>query len=197
MSKKALIDQKHSAIKAHILDPDNSPLDPQQKEMLDRIITVAKILDKNPVQKNAVSIHRAKYPEISKSQAYEDVKLAVKLFNTIHTFDYDFWHMWLLNDIADNIKRCKESGTPSDRRVIAMEHANLFKALGDKPDPDYDPERNEKHNFYILVQNNKQEFKIDLNKLDKVPVEVKESLTKELFSGEEIDFEDAEKLIDS
>ena len=48
-----------------------------------------------------------------------------------------------------------------------MEHANLIKAMGEKPEMETDPKRNEKHQFYILVQVNNRNVKVDLNNLHK------------------------------
>lgn len=78
MSRTALEDTRHELIKAHILDPENSPLPGDLQELLDRIISVSKVLDKNPILRQAVAIHQVKYPEISKSAAYCDVRMAVR-----------------------------------------------------------------------------------------------------------------------
>lgn len=75
MSKTALEETKYEQIKAYMLDPDSSPLSQERKEMLDRIVSASKILDKNPVQRHAVNVHRQKYPEISQRQAYEDLRM--------------------------------------------------------------------------------------------------------------------------
>jgi len=183
MSKKALEDTKYELIKAHILDPENSPLSYEHQQILDRVISVSKILDKNPIQKQAVALHMAKYPHISKTQAYEDLRYAMRVFNSLHTFDYDFWQTWLLQDICENIKNCRNSRTPNDRRIIAMEHANLIKAIGTRPEEIVDPTRNEKHNFYIVIQNNNQNIKIDASKLSDLQPAVLGELNKALFAG--------------
>lgn len=194
MSRKALEDTAYELIKAHILEPGSSPLSIEHQEQLDRVVSVAKILDKNPIQKNAIAIHQAKNSGLSKSQAYEDVRLAMRLFNTIHTFNYDFWQTWLINDIVKNIKRCRNNGTPQAYRVIAMEHANMIKALGERPEELEDPRRTEKHSFYVLVQNNNTTVKIDLNNLEKMPAGTLQELNKALFGGKEITEADAEEI---
>ena len=194
MSRKALEDTRFELIKAHILEPDNSPLNPEQQEILDRVISIAKVLDKNPIQKQAVAIHQVKFPELSRSQAYEDLRLAMRLFNTIHTFDYDFWQTWTINDIVRNIERCRNNATPQAYRVIAMEHANLIKILGERPTELEDPRRTEKHSFYILVQNNNNSVKIDMNNLEKLPAGTLQELNRALFGGKEITEAEAEEL---
>lgn len=186
MSRKALQDNRYELIKGHILDPANSPLSYEHQEIMDRVMSVAKVLDKNPIQKNAVAIHQSKFPDLSRTQAYEDIRLAMKLFNTIHTFDYDFWQTWTINDIVKNIERCRNMNTDKAARVIAAEHANLIKIIGERPVELEDPRRNEKHNFYVLVQNNNQTVKIDLNALEKMPEGTIQELNKALFGGKEI-----------
>lgn len=194
--KKALQDVNYELIKGHVLDPSNSPLTLEQQELLDRVISAAKILDKNPVQKHASAIHQAKYPNISRSQAYEDLRLAVKLFNTLHEFNYAFWQTWLINDIVNNIQNCRNNGSHQAFKVIAMEHANLLKAIGEKPDELEDPRRLEKQDFYILVQNNNTTFKVDINSLEKLPTATLNELNKALFS-KEITEAEAEEIFKS
>ena len=195
MTKKSLEDNSYELIKAHILDPGSSPLSPEKQLQLDRIIDASKILEKNPLQKHAVALYRAKYPDVGRTQAYEDIRLAVRLFNTLHTFDFDFWHSWIINDIVKNIERCRNLGTAKAFQVIASEHANLIKAIGDKPEEIADPRRNEKHAFYILVQNNNTQVKLDINDLHKLPVNTLQELNRALFAGKEITDVEAEEIL--
>jgi hypothetical protein len=195
--RKALTDNKYELIKAHVLDPEHSPLTLEHQEILDRVISVSKILDKNPLQKHAIAIHQVKYPNIGKTQAYEDMRLAIKLFNTFHTFEFDFWQTWLINDICQNIENARKGNNYQDRRVIAMEHANLIKAIGKRPEELTDPRRNEKHQFYFVININNEAVQIDLNNLKKLPAETLNELNKALFGGQEITDVEAEEIINS
>jgi len=197
MSKTALEETKYEQIKAYMLDPDSSPLSQERKEMLDRIVSASKILDKNPVQRHAVNVHRQKYPEISQRQAYEDLRMSLRLFNTLHTFDFDFWRNWLLNDIVKNIEICRNASTDKDRKIIAMEHANLIKLIGEKPEDLPDPERNEKHQFYILIQNDNRQLKVDLNSLKDLPTAALQELNRAIYGGNEITDVEAEEIMKS
>lgn len=197
MSRIALEDLDYDLIKSHILNPDQSPLNEQQQRMLTRILSASRVLDKNPVIKNAVAIHSAKYPEIGRSRAYLDVQLARKLFNTIHKFDYDFWQTWLINDIVSNINTARLSVDPASRRVIAMEHANLIKALGEKPEIPSDPRLTEKHEFYILVNTGQGEYKVDYNKLRELPQATLQEFYKILMTTHELSDEEASKQMQS
>jgi len=194
---KTIEEQSHELIKAHILDPDNSPLPLEQQEELDRVISISRILDKNPILRDTVLLHRAKYSHISNSTAYRDARIAMRIYGCLRPFEYDFWQGWLINDSLQNIKDCRRCSTAADRRIIAMEHANLFKMVGKKPEDLPDPKRNEKHQFYIMVQVNNQEMKIDLDKLEKLPEGTLRELNKAISAGKEITVEDAQQIMDS
>jgi hypothetical protein len=195
MAHKAIEDTNYEIIKAHILNPEDSPLPDDQKEMLDRISSAAKILDKNPFHRNAVAILMHKYPNIGKNRAYADLRLASRLFNSIHSFDYDFWHTWLINDIVRNIQNCENQMDASHRKIIAIEHANLLKAIGEKPEEVQYPAKNEKHQFYLLIQNNNQQIKIDVNNLGNLPPTALRELNKIIFTGEEITEDQANQIM--
>jgi len=197
MSRKALTDERYELIKAHILNPEESPLPEYLQEELDRVVSMAKVLDKNPVIKHAVALHKSKYPHLSDSTAYRDARIARKIYNSLHEFDFDFWLSWIINDIVKNIERCRDRDTHHDRRVIAMEHANLLKAIGDRPEEIPDPRRNEKHQFYILVQVNNQNIKLNLDQLNKLPEDTLRELNRALAGGGEIDEQGAAEIMNS
>lgn len=205
MARTAIDDHHYELIKSHIIDPEHSPLHPEQQQMLDRILSAAKILDKNPLQKHAVSVLHAKYPNVSRSRAYLDVKMAQRLFNTIHNFEFDFWKTWTINTVVENIKRTRIqlASASSDKqqgsllRVIAMEHANLIKAIGEKPIDMPDPKLTEKHDFYIVFQQNNITMKLDMNKIKDLPQATKDEINKLVFGGAEITDVQAEEIMKS
>ena len=194
MSRLALEDLNYEVIKGHILNPDSSTLTELQQNQLNRIISLAKILDKNPNQKAAISLHKSKYPDIGTTTAYSDIHLAVRLFNTIHTFDYDFWRTWLINNIVANITKCNNDNSPAARKIIALEHQNLLKAIGERPTDLEDPKRLEKQSFYILIQNNKNTVKLDVDNLHKLPEATIREINRIVFTGNEISEQDAEDI---
>ena len=197
MSKKALTDHKYELIKAHILDPENSPLPDHLKIEMDRVISISKVLDKNPTIKHAVALHLSRFPNLSETTAYRDARLARKIYNSLHQFDFDFWQTWLINDIVATIKRCRNRNTVLDDRVISQEHANLIKAIGERPVETDDPLRNEKHAFYIMVNVNNQNIKIDMNNLHKLPEGTLSEINKILIGGQEIDDQGAAEIMES
>lgn len=195
MRTKALEDHKYEKIKAHVLDPNNSPLEPEHQVQLDRIMSMAKLLDRYPIQKNAVAIHLQKYKDIKLRQAYEDCRMAMRLFNTIHTFDYDFWHQWLINDIIRNMEYCRKlKDDPKALRVLAMEHLNLIRALGERPADKLDPKIYESNTFIIPIQINNQTHTFDLMKFLKLPEEMRQKVASALVT--DINIEDAKEIME-
>jgi hypothetical protein len=197
MTKIALEDRPAEMIKAHILDPDNSPLPEQYQAMLTRAVSMYKLLDKHPVAKNAIKFHRILYPDISLDTAYRDLGLARQMFNNYQDFDFDFWLNWTIGDITANIIKCRDTGLSSDRKIIAMEHANLSRILGKRPDVPVDPLRNAKHEFYIMVNLDGKSAKLDMNSLHKLPRNTIEELNRILFAGNEIDEQGAVEIMNS
>ena len=151
MSIERLRKENYLAIKNHILNPDDSELHPRLQHQLDRMVSAAKLLEKNPIKTQAVKIHRRMYPELSLRAAFYDLNDAAKLYNTYHSFDWDFWNNWLLEDITKNIEKCNKAQTAQDRKIIATEHANLLKAIGEKPSELDDPTRHEQNQFFIQI----------------------------------------------
>jgi len=194
MSKRALEDYKYEEIKAAILDPEHSSLSREQQDHLNRVLSIARLLDIQPIQSNAVNLHLAKYTNIKRWQAYEDCRLAMRLFNTIHSFEYDFWQTWLMNDIVRNIEECKGSIDPRDRRVIAAEHANIIKALGERPMKEIDPKLVESHQFIMPIQINNITYQFDLFKFIALDPASRKKVTDALISEiTETDVEDIMK----
>ena len=140
-------------------------------------------------------LHMAKYTEISRSQAYDDCQTAMRLFNTMYSFDYNFWHTWLLNDITRNIKRCKKNGEPQALRVIALEHLNLIRALGEKPTKEINPKLVQEHTFLIPIQINNVTYNFDLQKFLDLPEGLRKKVTDALVT--DINEEKAEEIMKS
>lgn len=194
---KPLDSLNYELIQSHILNPDNSPLSPKHQDMLDRIVSAAKILDKNLNRKNAVALHLAKYPHINRSQAFADINIAIKMFNTLHSFPFDIWQTWLINDIVRNIKRCEAQDDFRNRHIIAKEHANLQTVIGKKPDGLSDVNRAEMQEFYIVVQLDNNNYKITLDEMQKLPTTTMRALNKVLTAGFSINEEEATRIMNS
>ena len=198
MTKKyELMDCSADEIKNHMLDPDNSTLPENLRYQLDRIVSITKVIDKNPVLKQAVAIHQAKYQDISMVTAYADAKMSMRLYNSFMKFDYDFWQEWIIKDIVESIAITRKRDSVAADKVIAMQHANLIKAIGKRPEDVPDPKRNEKHNFFIMVNVGGQQMRIDPDELHKLPVKSISEINKALSAGQTITIEDAKNIMDS
>lgn len=195
MAKKSIEDQRHELIKAHILDPEHTPLSETDAVELDRILSMARLLDRYPIEKNAVAIHMQKYKHIKRTVAYEDARIAKRIYNVLYKFNYDFWHAWMINDIVKNIERWRKSDDPAAGRVIAQEHANLIKALGEKPTKEIDPKLVEEHQFVIPIQINSVNYNFDLDKFLNLPDSLRKRVTDALIT--DISEEDAKELMQS
>jgi hypothetical protein len=192
MSKKHLEETHFLHIKAAILDPDSTELSPEQKIILDRYVSAAKVLDRYPVKRNAVKIHMQKYPNISQALAYRDLHYAGRLFNSYHTFDYDFWQTWLINT---TVKMIQLSEAAQDFKGMGYGLTILKKAIGERPETETDPKLLEKHNFFIQINNNNQTVAIDLDALHKMPKEKREQMAADFYT--EISDEEAKIILDS
>jgi len=197
MNYPPLEEVKYELIKAHFLDPDNSPLPVPYQEQLSRLISITQLLDRYPNTRNALLIHRQKYPDICEKTAYNDIKLAARLFPTVHTFDWDFWQTWLMNDISKNIIACSLTRSERDRKIIAMEHANLSRMIASRPNEQADIRRNEKQEFCFLIQNNNHSAKLTPEQIKDLPVATLRDIHKLLYSGNEITDIEAEEIMNS
>lgn len=180
--KKALEDQKFELIKAHCLNRSDSPLCKEDQFLLDRVMNIAREIDRYPAKKNAIDLQMQKYPEISQRQAYEDYEMAIRLFNTQYSFDFDRWHEWLLQDICDLIKECKvQKDEPGALRAWAIAHTNLIKAIGEKPSEKLNPKLIESNKFIIPIQINNITQNVDLMKFLKIPPDIRKQVTDALI----------------
>lgn len=168
--KGALEDQDYKLIEEYVLEGRETALPAHQRAMFDRWVAASRLLEKNPVMKNAVAILQAKYPGLSRTQAYEDCRNAIRFFNTKKDFDFDLWRTWLLNDIVEMCQKAKETG---NLKAWAAGHANLIKALGEAPAQDIDPCLLEKHTITIAMQVNNNSYNVDLNKLLSMPIDAR------------------------
>ena len=137
------------------------------------------LLEKNPVTKNAVAILQAKYPGLSRTQAYEDCRNAVRMFNSKQTFDYELWRNWLLNDIIELCQKAKDTG---NLKAWAAAQANLIKALGEAPENNIDPRLLEKHQIVIPIQVNNNTYNLDLNKFLNIPIDQRTRIADALIN---------------
>lgn len=190
--QKALAEQSHDVILAHILDPDNSPLEPAQKEQLQRVTQAARLLDDYPNETHIVALMKTKY-NVSTGQLRRDIGLARELFKNRHTFDWDFWHAWEIKDQVELIKACQRKG---DYKNWNAAKKVLHEMLGERPETTEDPRRMEKNVFYIQVNNGTgQHLNINLDQLRSLSDEDRQVIIDTLYTP--IEDAQAEEIFDS
>lgn len=184
-TKKALAEQSHELILAHILDPDNSPLPVECKDQFNRVVSAAQMLDSlHP--SSVLPRLQAKY-NISINTARKDIKLSQELFKSKHEFDWDYWQQWQIKDLVDTIRTCKLLGKHKER--IAAQKV-LKEVIGEKVVGSEDPKRMEKNVYYIQMNNNGTTVNLDLKAikgLDKNEIRtIVEAMTVPVETDEQI-----------
>ena len=185
----SLEDQNWQMVKRAILDPESSTLPEEQTAMITRIISLARIIDRHPQGKTAITLHMIKYPEISRRTATRDLQCARDLNVTQQSFNYDFWHNWIVNDIVDLIQSAKARG---DLRNWSAGQANLIRAIGEKIPDEKDPKLVEKHTFLIQLNHNSKTINIDMKDIDTYSSKELKAISDGIYT--EISEEDAGEI---
>ncbi len=186
-----LVEQHYTAIQAHILDPDNSPLPEKLRPMMNRVLTAAKLLDSYPVEGHIIRLMQAKY-SVTATTVRKDIQLAKTLFKTNHTFDWDFWQAWQLKDQMELIREAKLRG---DLKAWNNAKKVLHKIIGDKPEAVEDPRRMERNVFNIQVNYNGQTMVIDFDKVRSLDPKVRAEVLQCLY--EPVSDAQAEEIMES
>ena len=142
-------------IEAHILDPENNPLPERCQEQFNRVMTAARLMDSHPDDGQVSRLLMEKYA-VSTTTCRRDIALARQLYKTQHTFDWDFWRVWMIRDQVELIERCR---TKKDFKAWNAAKETLRRIIGEKPDGVEDPRRMEKNLFLIQVVNQNGERK--------------------------------------
>lgn len=179
-------------IKSYLDNPDASDLSPQHQEMLDRVFSMQKVLQRYPQSKTSLALHMAKFPDISRRTAYHDLNLARELDNTYHSFNYEFYNNWLISDTFDQIAAAKAKG---DLKAWAAGLTILKKAIGERPMVETDPKLLEKHTFLIQINNMPGGIQMNIDEMEKLPAKIRQEIADAVF--EEITDEQAEQMINS
>lgn len=143
----------------------------RQQAILERLRTAHAILRKYPRKNVAVMKLRARFPEISREQAYADIRQACQLWNKYDPIDRDFlegWFMdWLMREIAN-------PATSDGARAKNL--ATLQKYLAQLPPQKIDPRLMEQNQIFIQFNVHNQQVTIPESVLLKLPPEVRRQL---------------------
>ena len=182
----ALEDQNWQLIKASLTDPDSTALSLEQRYMLDRIVSMARIMGRHPQGRAALNIHMAKYPDISRRTASRDLFMAQELNVSYHSFHFDFWHNWIMNEMVDQVQASRAKG---DMKAWAQGLTNLSKHIGERPVAETDPKLVEKHTFLIQILDKRPSRTVDISCLDQYSKDELRGISDAIYT--EITEEDA------
>lgn len=153
-------------------DPEKySKLNPEDSKIFERWSTADDLLRRYPSRKYCVSMMVAKYG-CDQATAYRDIANAQVFFGTVNVYNKDYIKGWLIEDILKLIQTAKEKG---DTKARSAAQANLIKVMGfDREDKSViRPEDLEAHKYYAVLISGKDAIKIDLEKLDDIPMETR------------------------
>lgn len=191
MAKLRLEDQRYEAIMAHILNPDASPLAPDLRVQLDRVLQAARLLDRHPDPSQIVAKMQAKY-NVGRNTAYQDIRMARELFKMNNEFDYDFWKAWQIKDLLELIRECKIKGK---HKEWVNAHKVLKAVIGESPIQEEDPRRLEKNNIFIQLNNNQTVVNIPLDVINKLSKQQLQELSEVVYQP--VDESEAEDIMNS
>ena len=178
------------AITEYLTTGNSTALTEQQQRILERLRTAHAVMRKYPRKSVAVLKLQARFPEISKEQAYCDIRNACRLWNKYDPVDRDFlegWFLdWLMREIAD-------PATSDGARAKNL--ATLQKFLSQLPPQKIDPKLMEANQIYVQFNINNKQVKIPETVLMKLPDDIRRQLLGSL--DDEITEETACEIINS
>lgn len=178
MSKKSLIETTYDRIVAHCLEPEKNSLTAEQQRIFDRWNAADDLLRRYPRDKQAMMMLRKKFPGLSRTQAYDDLRNAKKLFNYTNPVDKEFIRRWVIQDCLTMIDIARSMG-PRGFKAWNTARLQLIKAAqleeSDKLVPN--PEIFEQHQYFTVIQIGEKTVKIDLDDFNKLPISTRNELS--------------------
>lgn len=178
------------AVSEYFTTGNTTALTETQQRILERLRTAHAIMRKYPRKSVAALKLQARFPEISKEQAYCDIRNACRLWNKYDPVDRDFlegWFLdWLMREISD-------PSTSDNARAKNL--ATLQKFLSQLPPQKIDPKLMETNQIFVQFNINNKQVKIPEAVLMKLPDDIRRQLLGSL--DDEITEETAYEIINS
>ncbi|MDL2313202.1 hypothetical protein LJC68_10050, partial [Bacteroidales bacterium OttesenSCG-928-B11] len=133
---------------------------------------------------------QARYPHISKEQAYADIRNASRLWNKHETVDRDFLEGWFLDWLMQEIANPATSDTARAKNI-----ATLQKYLAQLPPVKIDPKLMESNQIFIQFNFKDTKFSMPENLLQRLPADIRTQLMGNLRN--EIDEDTAFEILNS
>ena len=148
--KPRLDEERFETLRAHILDPQQFPLQTREEEQqLRRVQQAAMLMQDYPNEAHVITLMLHSH-RVSRTQIRRDIALAKELFKTDFEFDWDFWRAWQIKDQLELIREAKMKG---DLREWNNAKKLLAELIGSKPEAGEDPRRMERNVFNIQIIN--------------------------------------------
>jgi len=178
------------AISEYFTTGNSSALTEQQQRILERLRTAHAVMRKYPRKSVAALKLQARFPEISKEQAYCDIRNACRLWNKYDPVDRDFLEGWFLDWIMKEI-----SDPASSDNARAKNLATLQKYLSQLPPQKIDPKLMEANQIFVQFNINNKNVAIPEEVLMKLPADIRRQLLGSL--DDEITENTAYEIINS
>lgn len=185
-SVEQLRESDFEAISLYYSTGESEALTDKQKEILDRLRTAHAILRKYPRKSVAALKLQARYPNISKEQAFVDIRNACRLWNKYDPVDRDFLEGWFLDWV---MKEIADPATGDAAR--AKNIATLQKFLAQLPPVKIDAKLMESNQIFVQFNFKDKEFSVPETLLLKLPPDIRTQLMGNFQNeiGEETAFE--------
>ena len=159
------------AISEYYSTGESAVLSEKQKEILDRLRTAHAILRKYPRKSVAVLKLQARYPDLSREQAFVDIRNACHLWNKYDPVDRDFLEGWFLDWLMKEIANPAGSDTAKAKNI-----ATLQKYLAQLPPVKIDPKLMESNQIFIQFNINGKTMTLPEELIAKLPIELRRQL---------------------
>jgi hypothetical protein len=167
-----------AAISEYYTTGESAALSEKQQEILERLRTAHAILRKYPRKSVAVLKLQARYPGLSREQAFVDVRNACRFWNKYEQIDRDFLEGWFLDWLMKEIAGPAVSDTARAKNL-----STLQKYLALHPPVQIDPHLMESNQIFIQFNVNGKEISLSEDLIAKLPAELRRQFIDGL-SGE-------------
>lgn len=183
-------EEDFEAISQYYTTGQSEALTERQQHILERLRTAHAILRKYPRKSVAALKLRARFPDISREQAFCDLRNACRLWNKYDPVDRDFLEGWFLDWLMKEIANPATSDAARAKNL-----ATLQKYLSQLPPQKIDPKLMETNQIFVQFNINNRHVSIPENVLLKLPLDVRRQLLGSL--DDEITEEDACQILES
>ena len=157
-----------TAISEYYSTGNSAILTEKQQEILDRLRTAHAILRKYPRKSIAVLKLQARYPDLSREQAFVDIRNACRLWNKYDPVDRDFLEGWFLDWLMKEIANPANSDTARAKNM-----STLQKYLAQLPPVKIDPKLMENNRIFIQFNINGKSLTLPEELIAKLPHELR------------------------